>query len=163
MPKADKTHAMRALDARRIPYRALEYDPAAEFHTGADAAALLAVDPASVYKTLVVLREEPPGRPLLAMIPVAEQLDLKVLAKALGARRLRMATLREAERLTGMQAGGISALALQRPVFDVVIDESARSLDEVHVSAGRRGLDLAVSPADLVAVSAARWVVACQR
>jgi Cys-tRNA(Pro)/Cys-tRNA(Cys) deacylase len=93
------------------------------------------------------------------MLPAASQIDLKVLAKSIGRKRLRMATQREAEQLTGMQAGGISALALKQPArFEPLIDESARRIDVIHVSAGARGVDLALQVDDLVAATGARFV-----
>jgi Cys-tRNA(Pro)/Cys-tRNA(Cys) deacylase len=96
------------------------------------------------------------------MVPAASQLDLKLLAKSAGAKRLRMATLREAERLTGMQAGGISALGLKQPArFEVLIDESARALEMIHVSAGARGVDVRLAVADLVSVTGAVFLPAC--
>ena len=112
----------------------------------------------SVYKTLVVLRDDGAGKPLLVLIAAALQVDLKQLAHALAAKKLRMATQREAERLTGMQVGGISALGLRKPAFDVFIDEAARSLDRVHVSAGVRGIDLELAVDDLARLTGARFV-----
>ncbi len=112
-----KTHAMRLLDSRRIACRVTEYDSSGEFHTGEEAAALVGAPAEAVYKTLVVLRDPPQtGKPMMVMVPVAAQLDLKVLAESLGEKRLRMAAQKEAEKLTGMQVGGISALGRQRPV-----------------------------------------------
>jgi Cys-tRNA(Pro)/Cys-tRNA(Cys) deacylase len=69
-----------------------------------------------------------------------------------------MATQREAERLTGMQVGGISALALKKPSFEILIDDRARELDEIHVSAGVRGIEVALAVHDLIAVTGARFV-----
>lgn len=160
--RVKKTQAMRALDARGINYSVTEYDDSGAFHTGEEAAALVGAPPEAVYKTLVVLRDsDPRGKPILVMIPVAEQLDLKLLARSVSAKSLRMATQREAEKLTGMQAGGISALALQRPAaFEVLIDESAVLLERIHVSAGARGLDIELAVEDLVAVTGARYVAA---
>jgi len=152
---------MRLLDAKRIPYRVTEYDPSGEFHSGEDAAALVGAPAHTVYKTLVVLRDSPqPGKPFMVLIPVNSQLDLKLLATSLGEKKLRMATQKEAERLTGMQVGGISALALQRPAFVVLIDDRARALDRIHVSAGARGLDIELAVTDLVAVTGAHFVPA---
>ncbi len=125
-----KTHAMRLLDARRIPYRVTEYDSSGEFHAGEEAAALVGAPAEAVCKTLVVLRNAPQsGKPMMVMVPVALQLNLKLLAESLGEKRLRMATQREAEKLTGMQVGGISALGLQRPGFTILIDERAQALE----------------------------------
>jgi Cys-tRNA(Pro)/Cys-tRNA(Cys) deacylase len=153
-----KTHAMRVLESNGVPYRATTYDASGDFHAGTDAAALLGAAPEAVYKTLVVLREDCAGKPLMVLIPSALQVDLKQLAHALGAKKLRMATLREAERLTGMQVGGISALGLRKPTFDVFIDEAARSLARVHVSAGVRGIDLELAVDDLARLTGARFV-----
>ena len=158
-----KTHAMRLLDSKRIPYRITEYDSSGEFHTGEEAAALVGAPAAAVYKTLVVLRDAPqPGKPMMVMVPVALQLDLRLLADALGEKRLRMATQKEAEKLTGMQVGGISALALQRPGFTILIDERAQTLERVHISAGARGMDIEVAVSDLVAITGARFVRAAR-
>jgi len=156
---AAKTHAMRVLDARGIAYRTVVYDASGAFHSGAEAAALLDAPAHAVYKTLVVLREAAgTARPIMVMVPSDRELDLKLLAAATGDKKLRMATQREAERLTGMQAGGISALALKRPSFDVLIDERAHDLDRVHVSAGVRGTDIELAVGDLVSVTVARYV-----
>lgn len=153
---AQKTHAMRMLDARGITYTVRTYDASGAFHSAEEAAALLGVDAASVYKTLVVLREASPrARPVMAIIPAAAQADLKSLARITGEKKMRMATQREAEHMTGMQAGGISALALQKPGFTVLLDESARALERIHVSAGARGVDLEIAVADFVSVTGA--------
>lgn len=155
-----KTHAMRVLDARGIRYTATVYDPTGAFHTAEEAAALLSQPPQAIYKTLVVLGESDPRRkPLLIMLPSNAQLDLKRLASTTGDKKLRMATQREAEKLTGMQAGGIGALGLKRPAaFDVFIDAGVLALDTVHVSAGDRGTDLSLDPADLVTVTNAETI-----
>jgi Cys-tRNA(Pro)/Cys-tRNA(Cys) deacylase len=156
----EKTHAMRVLEARAIPYQAKIYDPHGAFHAAEEAAGLLGADPASVYKTLVVLRDGGTNaRPILIMTAAATQLDLKLLARELDVKKLRMASLREAEVLTGMQAGGISALGLRKPErFDILIEDSARQQEFVHISAGVRGIDLALRTSDLVTVTGARYV-----
>lgn len=158
-----KTHAMRVLDSKRIAYRVTEYDSSGEFHTGEEAAALVGAPAEAVYKTLVVLRDAPSaGKRLMVMIPVALQLDLKLVAESLGEKRLRMATQKEAEKLTGMQVGGISALGLQRPGFTVLIDERAQALERVHVSAGARGMDIELAVRDLVSLTGASFVRAAR-
>jgi Cys-tRNA(Pro)/Cys-tRNA(Cys) deacylase len=151
----DKTHAMRVLDAKKIPYTTKVYDDSGDFHSGAEAAALIGADASTVYKTLVVVRDDGSrGKPMLVMIPVEAELDLKRLAASVGAKKLRMAKQREAEDLTGMQAGGISALGLKQPSrFDVLLDASARDLQEFHISAGARGVDLELAVADLIGAS----------
>lgn len=154
-----KNQAMRLLDRHRIAYEARVYDASGAFHTGAEAATLLGVAPEAVYKTLVVLRDEPSARPLLIVIPVQDELDLKAAARAAGVKRLRMATQRQAESLTRLKVGGISALAVRPGQFDVLLDARALTLASLHVSAGERGVDIALAPADFVAVTGARAVV----
>ena len=95
---------------------------------------------------------------MLVMIPSSAQVDLKVLARELGEKSLRMASQQEAEALTGLQVGGISALAVRKGAFDVCLDASARGRDRIHVSAGVRGIDLELAVADLIALTGARVV-----
>lgn len=155
----EKTNAARWLDARGIPYRLTVYDVAGAFHSGAEAATLLGVPAAEVYKTLVLLREGSKGvKPFLVMLPADREVDTKRLARALGEKKLRMATQREAETLTGLEVGGISALAVRPGRFEVILDASARRLSEIHVSAGARGMELTLAVNDLVAATGARWV-----
>jgi Cys-tRNA(Pro)/Cys-tRNA(Cys) deacylase len=84
----------------------VEYDASGEFHTGAEAAALVGATPETVYKTLVILRDGTRGKPLLLMLPVVDEADLKALAAGLGEKSLRMATQREAEKLTACRWAG---------------------------------------------------------
>ena len=161
MAKTEKTHAMRVLEAKGVPYRATVYDASGAFHSDEEAAALVGAPAERVYKTLVVLREGAPrARPLMVMVRVDAEVDLKLLATATGDKKLRMATQREAEQLTGMRIGGISALALRRPTFEVLLDDAARQFAQIHVSAGARGVDLELAVGDLVAVTGARIVQA---
>ena len=156
-----KTQAMRALDARGIAYTATVYDADAEFHSAEEAASMLGVALEAMYKTLVVLRDGSRPRPIIVMIPSGSQLDLKTLASSLGEKKLRMATQREAEQLTGVQAGGISVLGLKRLVaFDILISDRARDLETIHISAGERGIEIALRTADLVALSGATYITA---
>jgi Cys-tRNA(Pro)/Cys-tRNA(Cys) deacylase len=119
---------------------------------GLDAAAALGVDPARVCKTLVASVD---GRLAAAVVPVALELDLKALAAALGGRRATLAEPAEAERATGYVVGGISPLG-QRRVLPVVVDASVEGLATIHVSGGRRGLQLELAPGDLVRLTGAR-------
>ena len=158
-----KLNSMRLLELRKIPYIAKTYDASGEFHSATEAAQLIGAPVESVYKTLVVLREPPKsGKPLLVMIAAHREVDLKLLAQSLGTpkQKLRMATQREAESLTGLQVGGISALALLNRGFEIVLDEPARALDQIHISAGQRGVDLQLAVNDLVAVTGAKMVKA---
>ncbi len=149
-----KTNAMRILEARQIPYEAHAF--ASEVHSAQGLADLLGVHASQVYKTLVVMREH--GRPLLIMVPGDKELDLKSVASELGEKKLRMASHQEAERLTGLQTGGISALALLNKGFDVYADSAILSLSKVWVSAGCRGLDLGLHPQDLILVTRAQII-----
>jgi Cys-tRNA(Pro)/Cys-tRNA(Cys) deacylase len=159
MADAPKTNAARLLEARGVPHRVRVYDPARVFHSAEEAADLLGVPGASVLKTLVVLREAPGrAKPLLVLVPSDRHVDLKRLAQALGEKRLRMATQREAERLTGLKVGGISALAVRAGVFEVLVDASAATWERIHVSAGVRGVDLELAVTDLLAVTGGRLV-----
>ena len=161
MANPEKTQAMRMLDAKRIAYTASVYDATREFHSAEEAAALLGASVDTVYKTLVVLREAAGrSRPLLVMAPSHRQVDLRLLAKSIGEKKLRMATQREAEALTGLQVGGISALALTNKPFAILLDESARALDRIHISAGQRGIDLELRVEDLIAVTNAKFAAA---
>jgi Cys-tRNA(Pro)/Cys-tRNA(Cys) deacylase len=116
----------------------------------------MGVPAAQVFKTLVVTR--PPQKPMLVMIPADRQLDLKKLAKAVGEKKVKMAGHSEAELLTGLQVGGISALALTNKGFAVFLDKSAESFDQIYVSAGQRGLDIQLTVKDLVKITRARLV-----
>ena len=155
-----KTQAVRLLESKGVTHRVTVYDDAGEFHSGEDAAALVGAPAETVYKTLVVLRDPQSGRPMLVIVPVAGQANLKTLAAARGEKRLRMATQKEAEKLTGMQVGGISALAVPAGRFDVLIYEAARSLEMIHVSAGARGVDVELAVADLVRLTDASYTTA---
>lgn len=153
-----KTNAMRVLEAHKIPYQAIEYDAQGAFHSAEEAARLIGASVETVYKTLVVLREMPPGKPMLVMIAANCELDLRALAHRVGAKKLRMATKKQAEQLTGAQIGGISALALLNRGFEVYIDRSALTFEWIHVSGGARGLDLKLRPADLVRITGAQVI-----
>jgi Cys-tRNA(Pro)/Cys-tRNA(Cys) deacylase len=150
----DKTNAMRLLEQWKVPYTALEYPT--EVHSAVEVAEVLGVPPEMVYKTLVVLRER--GRPLLVMVAGPREIDLRRLARSLGEKSVRMAPQKEAERLTGLQVGGIGALALLNKPFDVCIDRPALALDEILVNGGRRGVNLRLRVANLMRVTGARVV-----
>jgi len=138
----------RLLDAHKIRYAA--FDLPAEKIGALEAAQFLGVLPELVYKTIVVIREKP-GKPLLVLIPGPKEVDLKLLAKALGEKKVLLPTQRDAERLTGLLAGGISPLALIHKGFQVIIDESARSQEMIYISGGQRGLNIQL-PVDSLAI-----------
>lgn len=143
----------RLLDQRKIPYTA--YELPVEKLGALEAAEHMSVDPSLVYKTIVVTREGK-GKPVLALVPGPGEVNLKLLAKALGEKKMVLPTEREAERLTGLQAGGISPLALLNRGFQVVLDESAKQLTEIYISGGQRGLDIRLPVSALQALTNAR-------
>lgn len=146
------TPATVALTRAGISYavRAYEHDPSAESF-GLEAAAALGVKPARVLKTLLVDTGEGLA---VGVVPVDRQLDLKAMAAALGAKRVVMADPAAAERSSGYVVGGISPVG-QKRALPTVVDASAVEHATVLVSGGRRGLDLELAPADLLAVTAA--------
>jgi Cys-tRNA(Pro)/Cys-tRNA(Cys) deacylase len=149
---------MRLLDARQIAYRATVYDPSGAFHSAEEAASLIEAPVEQVYKTLVVLRDALKGKPILVMIPADREVDLKRLAHELSEKKLRMATQKQAEELTGLQVGGISALVLLNKGFQICLDASAIRHEKIHISAGVRGVDIELGVQDLVALTNARIV-----
>jgi Cys-tRNA(Pro)/Cys-tRNA(Cys) deacylase len=149
---AGGTPATVALSAAGIDFevRAYEHDPRAESY-GMEAAEALDVDPARVFKTLMASLD---GSFVVGIVPVTGQLDLKALARALGGSTAVMAEVATAERATGYVVGGISPVGQKRR-HRTVLDASALDHATILVSGGRRGFDLELAPADLVAITAA--------
>jgi Cys-tRNA(Pro)/Cys-tRNA(Cys) deacylase len=145
----------RLLDSKKISYTTFELP--AEKLGAEETARLLGVDPMLVYKTIVVMREK--GKPILAVIPGPHRVDLKLLAAALGEKKVNLPTEREAEQLTGLQAGGISPLALLNKGFQVVIASEAENKIEIHVSGGQRGLNIRLPVRALAELTRARFAV----
>ena len=149
---AGGTPATVALSAAGIAFeaRAYEHDPRAASY-GLEAAEALDADPARVFKTLLASLD---GSLVVGIVPVTGQLDLKALARALGGSKAVMADVAAAERATGYVAGGISPVGQKRR-HCTVLDASALEHDTILVSGGRRGFDLELAPADLVAITGA--------
>lgn len=147
------TPALTTLDAAGVPHTAHAYahDPASDVGYGLEAALVLGVPAEQVFKTLMTSID---GALTVAVVPVTGMLDLKALAHAVGGKRAVMADKAVAERVTGYVLGGISPLG-QRSAHPTVVDESAELFDTVLVSGGRRGLDVELSPADLVRLTGA--------
>jgi Cys-tRNA(Pro)/Cys-tRNA(Cys) deacylase len=152
-PKAGGTQATTLAAKAGIAFElhSYEVDPAAESY-GEAAADALGVPYERIFKTLVA---EVDGRPTVAVVPVAGTLDLKALAAAVGGKRAGMADPAVAERATGYVVGGISPLG-QRRRLPTVVDLSASGFATLYVSAGRRGLQIELAPADLVGLTGAR-------
>jgi Cys-tRNA(Pro)/Cys-tRNA(Cys) deacylase len=144
----------RFLDSRKVPY--IAFETPAEKLSALDVARLLDIEPASVFKTIVVIRDKP-RKPLLVVVPGPASVDLKLLASAMGEKKVHLPTEREAEGLTGLQAGGISPLALINKGFQVLIDSSARNFPQIHISGGARGVNIRLSPEDLARLTNARF------
>jgi Cys-tRNA(Pro)/Cys-tRNA(Cys) deacylase len=149
---AKSNNVTRLLDSRSIPYTAHELP--AEKLSAVEAAAYLGVDPDLVFKTIVVTREGR-GKPVLAMIPGPVDVDLKALARAIGEKKVHLATQKQAEQLTGLQAGGISPLALINRGFTVVLEVAAQTHQEIYISGGQRGLNISLPVPDLVSLTKA--------
>lgn len=136
----------RFLDARKVKYTAHEVP--AEKLGALEVAQIMGAPAGQVFKTIVTTREK--GKPVLAVIPGPHVVDLKLLASFLGEKKMRLPSEREAEQLTGLQAGGISPLALINKGFQVALDSAALAFDDIYISGGQRGLDIQLAVEDLV-------------
>ena len=155
------TQATLFLKANKIAFDILEYahDPRSEAY-GLEAVEKLGLDPATVFKTLVVSDEAMPARHALALVPAAEKLSFPNAAKALGWKRAAMAKPADAQRLTGYVLGGISAFGTKRPL-PVIVDASLLAHPLIHLSGGKRGMEIRVAPDDLVALLKATVAAIC--
>jgi Cys-tRNA(Pro)/Cys-tRNA(Cys) deacylase len=154
MVVATGTPATALLTKQKIPFtlHPYDHDPRAEAY-GDEAATALGIDPTRIFKTLIALID---GSMVCAVVPVAARLDVKALAAAVGGKRGGMAEPAAAARATGYVLGGISPIG-QRTRLQIVVDASAEKLDTVYVSAGRRGLQVELSPADLARAANAQF------
>jgi len=147
------TPATVALTKAKIEFstHSYDHDPAAKSY-GLEAAEALGLAPEQVFKTLLV---EVDGKLTVGVVPVGKQLDLKAIAAAAGGKKAVMADPAAAERTTGYVVGGISPIG-QKRALPTVVDSTATDHPTIYVSGGRRGLDIGLSPADLIAVTKAR-------
>lgn len=147
------TQAILALEKAGIAHSVhpYEHDPNSDLGYGLEAAQAIGVDAPQVFKTLMVNVD---GKLVVGVVPVDKKLDLKAVASAAGGKKAAMADMAAAERATGYVVGGISPLGQKTKHF-TVLDESALLYDDVYVSGGRRGLDVGLSPTDLVALTSA--------
>jgi Cys-tRNA(Pro)/Cys-tRNA(Cys) deacylase len=141
------TPATALLTKAGIPFTlaTYDYDPGAE-RVGLQAAEAMGVSPAEVFKTLMA---ELDGKPVCAIVPSDEEVNMKKLAAALGGKSAQMMKPADAERLTGYKVGGISPLG-QRKLVPTVLDELATLYDEIFLNGGQRGLQIRLAPADLI-------------
>ena len=150
--KEEKTNVMRTLDQKKIPYTAFSYDPNGPID-GVSVAAETGLDAASVFKTLVTKGAS--GAYYVFDIPVAENLDLKKAAKAVGEKSIAMLPQKELLPLTGYVHGGCSPVGMKKQ-FPTVFHETVELFDTICVSAGKIGAQVEVNPADLIALLGAK-------
>ena len=146
--KEEKTNVMRTLEQKKIPYTAFSYDPDGPID-GVSVAAETGLDAASVFKTLVTKGAS--GAYYVFDIPVAENLDLKKAAKAVGEKSIAMIHQKELLPLTGYVHGGCSPVGMKKQ-FPTVFHETAEIIDTITVSAGKIGYQVELAPADLIAL-----------
>lgn len=146
------------LDGKRIAYTVHTYEYSEEVYSATAVADAIGLPQDQVFKTLVAQDTSPGQKPALVVIPGNATLDLKILAKAVGAKKMQMAARSAAEKLTGLLAGGISPLALINRGFVVYLDSRARHFDRIFISAGERGAQVGVAVDDLVKLTRARYV-----
>jgi Cys-tRNA(Pro)/Cys-tRNA(Cys) deacylase len=146
---AEKLNSMRILEQHKIPYEVLTYPDT--IHDAQEVAEVLGVPYFTVYKTLVVQSENPTQpKPFLVMVACENKLDLKKMAVAAGVKKVRMAAHKDAEAMTGLKVGGISALALMHKGWQVYLDQPASQLQHIVISGGQRGTQLRVPVVPLV-------------
>lgn len=148
-----QNNVTRFLQARNIAHEVFEI-PGGK-RTAQETAHLLNIPIESVFKT-IVLKPISPGKPILAVVPADKTADLKLIAKFLNEKKLEFPKPQEAERMTGLQTGGISALALINKGFRVLLDDSANEMEWMHVSGGQRGLNIKIRVSDFMNVTQAR-------
>ncbi len=141
----EKTNAIRLVESRKLPYRELTYDADGAL-SGTDVAAILGQDAQQVFKTLVTTGRS--GQHYVFMVPVAEELDLKKAAKAVGEKSIEMLRSKELLGLTGYIHGGCSPIGMKK-LFVTVVHETAQLFDTIFFSAGRIGCQMELAPDDL--------------
>jgi len=143
--KPTKTNAARLLDSLAIPYELRSYEVDPDDLTATSVARKIGMPPEQVFKTL--LTEASPKEHFFAVIPGDQELDLKKMAHAARVKKLDLASLKQVEPLTGYIRGGVTVLAAKKP-FPAIADETIELHELISISAGQRGLQLILSPAD---------------
>ncbi len=149
---AISNNVTRLLDSKKIAYTAFELPP--EKLGAIETAEILNIPLEIVFKTIVVKRTN--GKLILCVVPADSEVDLKAVAAFLGEKKVHVPTQAEAEAETGLQAGGISPLALLNKGFQVIVDDSVLMLPQMHISGGQRGLNIRIAPGDLIKLTKAR-------
>lgn len=143
----------RLLENHKIPFTA--FDLPAEKLSAQETAEFLNVSLELIYKSIVVLRERI-GKPVLAIVPGNCEVNLKAVAACVGEKKVRLASQCEAEQLSGLQVGGISPLEVINRGFLILLDQSAESHPQIHISGGQRGLNILLPVSALVELTHAR-------
>ena len=146
-------NVIRFLAAKKVNFEIHELP--SEKLSAKEAANHLGVEPQRMFKTIVALRADG-GKKVLALVSAETQVNMKALGKALGSTKVKAASLSQAEEITGLQTGGISPLALIGKDFEVVLDSSALNFVSIYLSAGKRGLNITISPKDLIMITGAK-------
>lgn len=154
-----QNNVTRFLQTRKIPFEVFEI-PGGK-RTAQETANILDVPVERVFKT-IVLQPVIPGKPILAIIPANKTADLKLIAKFLNEKKLSFPTPQEAEQMTGLQTGGISALALINRGFRILLDSSANEMEWMHVSGGERGINIKLQVKDFIKITNARLAAISQ-
>lgn len=151
------TPAVNCAKKARISYQIHSYQhDASSSSYGEEAANALGISTEQVFKTLLVSLDGNPKRLAVGVVPVSGTLDLKAIGAVLGSKKVVMADPQEAQRATGYLLGGISPLGQKKPL-PLVIDQSARAFKTLFVSAGKRGLEIELAPADLLRLTAGQY------
>ncbi len=151
-----KNNVTRYLDQQKVDYQVFKL-PVEKL--SAEETALMLEKPLNVIFKTIVIKREGLGKPILAVVPGTGDVDLKALAKAVGEKKVFLASQEEAEKLTHLQVGGISPLALLNRGFQVVIDASAQNHDRIHISGGERGMNICLPVVALVKLTNAATAV----
>jgi Cys-tRNA(Pro)/Cys-tRNA(Cys) deacylase len=150
----DKTNAARILDTARVSYTLFDYDDSGEFLTGMDVAVRIDADPRSVFKTLVIIGSS--GAYYVCVIPVTHELDMKKAARFFSEKKTEMIPAKDILNVTGYIKGGCSPIGMKKP-YPIAIDASAKNLDFLYCSAGKRGRQMGLNPKDLISVTDAQF------
>lgn len=150
-----QNNVIRLLQQRKIAHT-VHTLPSDQKISAIEVAELLQVPQSSVYKTIVIKRDKP-KKNVLALVPADSIVDVKAIASFFNEKKVALATQEEAEALTGLLTGGISPLALINKSFEILLDDSAKMKDRIIISAGERGLQVELSPFDLIEVTRAKF------
>jgi Cys-tRNA(Pro)/Cys-tRNA(Cys) deacylase len=152
-------NVIRLLENKGIDFQVFTLPP--EKLGANETARILGISPNIVFKTIVITREKA-GKPILAVIPGSSEVDIKALAQVIGDKKVHLPTEREAESLTGLQAGGISPLALIHRGFLTILDSSADTYEQIHISGGQRGINIRLPVSALILLTNAKTASICK-